>query len=689
MHTSVGGFQFQLKLHFIECLFDIGDQIFGRFDAAGEADEVRADAGGSELFVVHLAVGGAGRMQATAACIGDVGLDGGDLQVLHEFFGRGSAALDAEADDAAGAVGQIFLREVVVLIAFQTRVGDPADALVGGERLGDGQTVFAVALHAHVQALETEVQEKRALRRLDGTEVTHELRGGLGDVGAFQAEAFGIGHAVVAFVGRAEAGKFFGVLRPVELAGVDDAAADRAAVAVHVLRRRVGDDIGAPFKRATVDRGGESVVDDQRHAVGVGRFGKFLDIENGEGGVGDRFAENGFGLGTEGRVEFFLGAVGRNEGEVDAHALHRNGKEVIGAAVDRRRGHDVVAGGGDVEHGKEAGRLTRRGQHGRRAAFEFADLGRDGIAGGVLQAGIEIAAGFQVKQLAHIAAGSVFEGRALDDRDLTRFAVAGRIATLDAFGFDIQIAQGADVLNTALISNDYDMIIAPLNLGAKLYLAGKSNYILDSVITTNNTYLVSKNPISSTNDLAGLNLLAYGQNSTPDIILRAALTKHNVTANIGYKGNVGDVLNLFMGGSDEATYSLLAEPQVTIVKKNNPNVYVLDMAKEVEVGKVFPQACLYVKADTKDKYNEHLKLIEENIKYLNENPSEYAAKVEDKHQYFTTMTKEVLTAALPNCNILYLKGNSNKNAVEDYIALLNTYAPALLGGKTVDEGFYN
>jgi len=255
--------------------------------------------------------------------------------------------------------------------------------------------------------------------------------------------------------------------------------------------------------------------------------------------------------------------------------------------------------------------------------------------------------------------------------------------------FDIQIAQGADVLNTALISNDYDMIIAPLNLGAKLYLAGKSNYILDSVITTNNTYLVSKNPISSTNDLAGLNLLAYGQNSTPDIILRAALTKHNVTANIGYKGNVGDVLNLFMGGSDEATYSLLAEPQVTIVKKNNPNVYVLDMAKEVEVGKVFPQACLYVKADTKDKYNEHLKLIEENIKYLNENPSEYAAKVEDKHQYFTTMTKEVLTAALPNCNILYLKGNSNKNVVEDYIALLNTYAPALLGGKTVDEGFYN
>ena len=255
--------------------------------------------------------------------------------------------------------------------------------------------------------------------------------------------------------------------------------------------------------------------------------------------------------------------------------------------------------------------------------------------------------------------------------------------------FEFEFANGADALSAALIKEDYDMIIAPLNLGAKLYLAGTSMYKLDSVITTNNTYLVSKNEITSTADLAGLNVLAYGRNSTPDIIFKAALTKNNVTCNVAYQGTVADVFGLFKGGSEEATYSLLAEPQVTMLKKSNPNLYVLDMAKEVEDGKVFPQACLFVKVSSSDKYDKHLELIKENINSLNANPTDYAAKVEDKHTFFKTMTKEILAPALPNCNIVYLKASSNKGVVEDYIGLLNTYAPALLGGKTVDEGFYN
>ena len=166
---------------------------------------------------------------------------------------------------------------------------------------------------------------------------------------------------------------------------------------------------------------------------------------------------------------------------------------------------------------------------------------------------------------------------------------------LDNEAFDFTIANGADVLSASLITNDYDIIIAPLNLGAKLYVAGNSNYKLAAVLTTNNTYLVSKEPLTSITDLSGKQILGYGQNSTPDILLKAALEKNSVTTGgIQYQTSVADVMSLFMTGAEEAQYSLLAEPQLTKIKQKFPNVNVLNIADQYGENTVFPQACLFV-----------------------------------------------------------------------------------------------
>ena len=91
----------------------------------------------------------------------------------------------------------------------------------------------------------------------------------------------------------------------------------------------------------------------------------------------------------------------------------------------------------DVEQGEEVGRLAAGRQHGGSAALQLADLLCDDIAGGVLQAGVEIAVGLQVKQLPHILAGGIFKGSGLDNGDLAGLAVAGRIAALHADGITI------------------------------------------------------------------------------------------------------------------------------------------------------------------------------------------------------------------------------------------------------------
>ena len=260
---------------------------------------------------------------------------------------------------------------------------------------------------------------------------------------------------------------------------------------------------------------------------------------------------------------------------------------------------------------------------------------------------------------------------------------------LDNEAFDFTIANGADLLSASLITNEYDFIIAPLNLGAKLHIAGKSNYKLAAVITTNNTYIVSKVKLDSISDLAEKNILAYGQNSTPDILLKAALEKNQVqTSGIEYQTSVADVMSLFMTNAENAEYSLLAEPQLTKVKQKFPEVNVLNIASEYGKNTVFPQACLFVNKNSEKEYQDYLELIEDNVKYLNKKPSKYAEKIENKNELFTSLTKEVLAEALPNCNITYLLAKDNKDIVEDYMELLNKYAPKLLGGQTVNEEFY-
>ncbi len=261
---------------------------------------------------------------------------------------------------------------------------------------------------------------------------------------------------------------------------------------------------------------------------------------------------------------------------------------------------------------------------------------------------------------------------------------------LDHKAFDFTISNGADLLSASLVQDEYDFIVAPLNLGAKLYLEGKSDYKLAAILTTNNTYLVSKNKLDSINDLANVNILGYGQNSTPDILLKAALEKNSVTVSgINYQTSVADVMSLFMTSSEGSEYSLLAEPQLTKVKEKMGNsVNVLDIAEEYGDNAIFPQACLFVKSNLLVDYDDYLDLIEDNVEYLNRRPAKYAEKIENKNELFTSLTKATLEKALPNCNITYLEGEDYWYIVEDYIDMLNKYAPKLLGGKTVDRNFY-
>ena len=289
-------------------------------------------------------------MQAAGPRIGHMGFNRGESEVFHKGFSSPAASLDSKRHDAAGTVGQIFLGQLMIAVPRQAAVANPCNLRMALEKFGDRLSVFAVARHPDVETLQSKIQEKSVLRRLNGTEIAHQLCGGLGNESAAESKPLGISHAMVAVIRRGETGILIGIFGPVELSGIDDAAAYTRTVAVHIFGGRMGDNVGAPFKGAAVDRGSKGIINNQRHAMRVGGMGKLLDIQHGEGRVGDCLAKNRLGVGAEGGLQFLGSAVRIDESKVDPHLFHCHRKQVIGSPIDRSGRNHMIATVGDVEN---------------------------------------------------------------------------------------------------------------------------------------------------------------------------------------------------------------------------------------------------------------------------------------------------------------------------------------------------
>ena len=72
--------------------------------------------------------------------------------------------------------------------------------------------------------------------------------------------------------------------------------------------------------------------------------------------------------------------------------------------------------------------------------------------------------------------------------------------------------------------------------------------------------------------------------------------------------------------------------------------------------------------------------IEENIKAMNNNPTEYANSIIGKDVYFSDLGADIIAASLPNANLNFLKASSDKTKIEAYLTMIGYELP--------NEGFY-
>ncbi len=212
-------------------------------EADRQPDEVLGRAGRCLLLGGELLMGRAGRMDDQALRVADVRQQAEDLDAVDQPPAGLRAALDAECQDAAVAALEVARGRRVRRVGREARVADPLDLGPVFEPAGDRQRVLAVALdpqRERLEALEEQERVERAERRAD---VAQPLDAELEDEREV-AERLAVDDAVVRRV-RVRELREPARGRPVEVAAVDDDAADRRPVAADPLGGRVDDDVGA------------------------------------------------------------------------------------------------------------------------------------------------------------------------------------------------------------------------------------------------------------------------------------------------------------------------------------------------------------------------------------------------------------------------------------------------------------
>lgn len=268
--------------------------------------------------------------------------------------------------------------------------------------------------------------------------------------------------------------------------------------------------------------------------------------------------------------------------------------------------------------------------------------------------------------------------------------------------YEFDIVSGPDLLVSAFTSKSHDVIIAPITLGAKLHINNNSNYQLHSIITSGNNYIISKKELSieSISQLKNQEILAYGKNNVPDIVLRKVLSDNNIESDISYEASVEAIVSKFICDTSNpnklcssGNIILSAEPTISqLMIKYNVDINIIDLQAEFKKTtnlEVIPQAAIFINPEAKNIKGilKLLKTLQDDINYLNENPDDYAKQI-SQYEQFKNTEEEILAKSIPGSSIVFLNGINNKQLINDYFSIINNINPNILNNNLPSNEFY-
>ena len=257
--------------------------------------------------------------------------------------------------------------------------------------------------------------------------------------------------------------------------------------------------------------------------------------------------------------------------------------------------------------------------------------------------------------------------------------------------YDIQLFSSPDEIRAALLSGSLDVAALPVNLAAVINAKTDGKYKVAAVNTLGVLYVLEAgDTVHSVADLAGKQLLATGQASTPEYILNYILAQNGVNADVEYKTEHSELATLLISG--KATLGMLPEPMVTTALTKNPNLRIaLDLTEEWKKtgnGEAV-QGCISVSADVianhKAVLDGFLKDYKASVDFVNGNIPEAAEIIASAG---IVPAAAVAEKAIPNCNIVYIDGDEMVNILTAFYGVLFAANPASIGGAMPGADLY-
>lgn len=231
------------------------------------------------------------------------------------------------------------------------------------------------------------------------------------------------------------------------------------------------------------------------------------------------------------------------------------------------------------------------------------------------------------------------------------------------------VTEGTDQLVAELSKKDseYDIIVAPVNLGTKLISANKSEYRLDGILTWGNLYLVGQaDALSQEGDI-----VLFGEGAVPAKIYEASQIETSLTPS--YVGEASLVSASLASGKAKA--GMLAEPlaSATIAKAKQQGIELMVLADLQEAyAKAqnsedygYPQAAIFVKkgVDISQLTDKIATFTDENMK--------------DASSYLDTIgtdalglpDEKIVVASLERQNVHYQKAENVKDSLTAFLNL--------------------
>lgn len=258
--------------------------------------------------------------------------------------------------------------------------------------------------------------------------------------------------------------------------------------------------------------------------------------------------------------------------------------------------------------------------------------------------------------------------------------------------YEIETISGTDPLVAAFASGSHDIIYAPTNLGAKLISTGVE-YMFAGTVVWGNLYIASTGYETFTlDDLDGKEIIAFGQNATPDVVLQTVLEAHefDVEPVITYVDSVSSAQAAIL--TDSLTIVLMAEPALSVLglpTKLGEELDVIDLQEEwgnITGSSSYPMAGIFVKNDLDtEALDAYLEAVEESVMQANSDGAGVAQMAVDLEYGFPL---GVLVSAIPRANLEFVNALDSREALETYFDYILDLNSVLIGGSLPSDEFY-